>query len=78
MRPTWVLQTNLGNPAHLRQMTEACARLGLPVIETQAIPFSDELPAVPVDRPTLFYGATRFILSTTPCKKVTRAAGESP
>jgi hypothetical protein len=40
---------------------EACRDLGLPCTLVQRIPFSKELPDVPMDIPTIFYGSIRFI-----------------
>lgn len=57
---TWVVQNNLGKDDDVGRIFAACSRLGLECIGVKAIPFSDELPDVPTDGQTIFYGATRF------------------
>jgi hypothetical protein len=57
----WVVQANLGNQADLTTMRLAFTSLGIDHLEVAAIPFSDELPDVPRDRPCVFYGATAFV-----------------
>ncbi len=60
-RVLWVVQSNLGNPETLARFDEVCARLGVACHPVQVIPFSDELPDITWDGPTIFYGATGFI-----------------
>lgn len=60
---TWVVQTNLlsaGDPARIQ---EACKALNIPFEPLEVQPFSDELPQVPTERPTVFYGSTRMVTS---------------
>jgi hypothetical protein len=40
---------------------KACQDLGLPCVTFLRVPFSQELPAVPTDIPTVFYGSIRMI-----------------
>lgn len=60
MNIRWVVQTNLGK-SYSEDLLNACSNLGIEFVPTQAIPFSDELPDVPNDKPAIFYGATRWI-----------------
>lgn len=57
----WVIQSNLGNRDTLAQFRTVLGHLQLPHREVVAIPFSDEVPDVDWDGPTVFYGATGFI-----------------
>ena len=56
---TWAVQTNLINQRDLQSLKAACEKTGQNFLDFQAIPFSDELPDVPNQGPTVFYGATR-------------------
>lgn len=57
----WVAQSNLGDSADLNRLHRACSRSGAAWLSVPAVPFSDELPAIPEGRPTIFYGATNFV-----------------
>jgi hypothetical protein len=57
----WVVQSNLGSSKDINAIQEACEELGLPCMPVIAIPFSDELPDVPNDRPVVFYGSSNFV-----------------
>ena len=61
VRPLWVIQRNLGNTDDCQRVIEACHEDGCDVQAVDVVPFSDDLPEVPGDRPTVFYGATGFI-----------------
>ena len=59
--PRWVVQDKLRvDSAHLA-IQEACRDLGLPCLLVQRVPFSQELPDVPTDMPTIFYGSIRMV-----------------
>lgn len=60
-KPLWVVQSNLGKEDDLVAMRAAFGSIGLQHLEVKVIPFSDELPDVPTDRPCIFYGATGFV-----------------
>lgn len=57
---TWIIQSNLGKSGDVEALLDACEQEGQPASTVAAIPFSDALPDVPNDGPTLFYGATSF------------------
>jgi hypothetical protein len=57
----WVIQNNLGSSGETERLVSACSDSGVGVRMVKVIPFSDELPDVPEDLPTIFYGATNFI-----------------
>ena len=59
--PRWVIQSNLGSSRDIELLASACAALGLECLQVVGIPFSNELPDVPADVPTVFYGSTNFI-----------------
>lgn len=60
-RVLWVVQSNLGNPTTLAELQEVFTRLGTAHRAVQVIPFSDDLPDIDWDGPSVFYGATGFI-----------------
>ena len=60
MSVRWVVQTNLGK-SYSEDLYNACQNVGVEFVPTIAIPFSDELPDVPNDKPVIFYGATNWI-----------------
>lgn len=60
MTVRWVVQTNLGKH-YSEDLRIACSNLGLPFVPEHAIPFSDEIPDIDSNLPTVFYGATRWI-----------------
>lgn len=57
----WVVQSNLGNDKVHEDIKKACERQGIPCDFIIRVPFSKELPDVPRDDATLFYGSTRFV-----------------
>lgn len=61
MAPRWIVQSNLGSGRDIDAMEAACAELGLECERVVAIPFSSELPDVPVDAPAIFYGSSNFV-----------------
>lgn len=60
MNVRWVGQDNLGRH-YVDDIKAACKSLGLSYIPKQAVPFSTDLPDVPTDMLTVFYGATNWI-----------------
>lgn len=56
----WVVQTNLGGHNYL-SIRDSCNTLGYEFVEAKVIPFSDEIPNIDNTKPTIFYGATRWI-----------------
>lgn len=71
MKVTWIIQTNMGNSSDIIDYVNAVRSSGANVIEVEYIPFSNELPEIKVDGPTVFYGAVDFI-------KVVQASGRWP
>lgn len=59
----WIIQKNLGNTIDSERMISAAQAIGAEALGVDVIPFSDDLPDIPNDRPTVFYGATGFINS---------------
>lgn len=57
----WVVQQNLGKSSDTDRVMAAARENGCRVIGIDVIPFSTDLPDVPSDMPTVFYGATQFI-----------------
>ncbi|NIT77370.1 MAG: ATP-grasp domain-containing protein [Anaerolineae bacterium] len=57
----WVVQKNLGTSGDPERIGEACERIGAKCDLITRVPFSKELPNVPTDEPTIFYGSTRFV-----------------
>jgi len=58
---TWAIQTNLGEIPAIEKLKEACELTGNLFAPFQALPFCDDLPDLPTDRPTVFYGSTNVI-----------------
>jgi hypothetical protein len=56
-----VVQSNLGNTDDAQTIAEACKKIGVGCDLVHRVPFSKELPDVPTDVPTIFYGSTRFV-----------------
>lgn len=67
----WVLQTNLGSAAELDRLRRAVRNDGAELVEVRVVPFSDELPDVPDDVPTVFYGAASFVARVHAAKRWT-------
>lgn len=59
--PRWAVQEKLGLDNADTAIMEACRDLGLPCVGFPRVPFSKELPDVPDDMPTIFYGSIRLI-----------------
>lgn len=59
----WVVQQNLGKRDDTDRMMAAIRALGMSAVGVDVVPFSDDLPDIPNDQPTVFYGATGFINS---------------
>lgn len=57
----WVCQNNLGSLEDVETIERACGKHGYDFLGLKVIPFSDELPDVPVDESVVFYGAVRWI-----------------
>lgn len=57
----WVCQNNLGSTEDVEAIGRACKEHGHDFVPMQVVPFSDELPDVSTDEPTVFYGAVRWI-----------------
>lgn len=57
----WVCQNNLGSIEDVDAIGRACKEQGHDFVPMKVIPFSDELPDVSTDEPTVFYGAVRWI-----------------
>jgi len=57
----WVVQQNLGTSGDPERIAEACKRIGAKCDLITRVPFSKELPDIPTDEPTIFYGSTRFV-----------------
>ncbi len=57
----WVVQTNLGSDGYHKDLKVACEELDHEFVGIEAVPFSDELPDISVDEPTIFYGATNLV-----------------
>jgi len=57
----WVVQSNLTNASDSDRIREACLKHGHECGMVKVTPFSEELPTIPSDQPTVFYGATNFI-----------------
>ncbi|MCB9620976.1 MAG: ATP-grasp domain-containing protein [Sandaracinus sp.] len=67
----WVLQSNLGSTAELARLRDAVRASGAELVEVRVVPFSDELPDVPNDVPTVFYGAASFVARVLAAKRWT-------
>ena len=63
MSLVWAVQSNLINSSDLARLELACRAQAVPFCPFQTVPFSDALPDIPHDRPTVFYGATRCMSS---------------
>jgi len=57
----WVIQNNLVNVGDHDRMVKACEDLGYKHESITVIPFQPDLPDIPSDMPTVFYGGTNFI-----------------
>jgi hypothetical protein len=75
---SWIVQSNLGTDKIHLTIKDACHKLGLSCSFVERIPFSKELPDVPTDVPTIFYGSTRFVNTIFTSKKWSPAAFFDP
>lgn len=66
---TWVVQDNLGHRGETERISQAVIDSGAKLIPTKVIPFSDDLPDIPDDGPTVFYGATGWVTKIHNSKK---------
>ena len=59
----WIIQDNLIAENDLKQLQEACNKLGLPFQEITVVPFSAELPDFPIDNEyeNIYYGSTTLM-----------------
>jgi len=57
----WVVQSNLINATDHDRMIEVCKKHGYAHESIKVTPFKDDLPDIPADMPTIFYGGTNFI-----------------
>jgi hypothetical protein len=53
----WVIQNNLINVEDHDRIRDICVKHGYGHESFKVIPFSEEIPAVGVGEPTVFYGA---------------------
>jgi len=74
----WIVQNNLGTSGDAEEIAEACKNLGIKYTLVHRIPFSTELPNIPTDESTLFYGSTRFVNLAYESKKWTPCAYFDP
>lgn len=58
---TWAVQTNLGEIPAIEKLKQACEDTENVFVPFQAIPFCDDLPDLPTNKPTVFYGSTNVI-----------------
>lgn len=54
----WVIQRNLTNTDDLKTLVQGCEKIGVPFIEFDIIPFTDQLPEFDKSRQSIFYGST--------------------
>lgn len=59
MRVTWAVQTNLLNAIDVEAIRCACLDQGHLFTSLKTIPFSNELPDISTNSPTIFYGSAR-------------------
>ena len=57
----WVVQSNLINASDHDRMIDVCRKHGYEHESLKVTPFTDDLPDIPDDMPTVFYGGTNFI-----------------
>lgn len=58
-KPRWAVQDKMDTD--YLNIRKACQDLGLPCVTFPRVPFSMELPDVPADMPTIFYGSIRMV-----------------
>ena len=54
----WVIQRNLTNTDDLKELVRGCEKIGVPYMEIDIIPFTDQLPDFDKSRHSIFYGST--------------------
>lgn len=69
MRVTWAVQTNLLNAQDVGHIERACHDQGHLFVPLVIIPFSEELPDIPSDVPTIFYGSARQTITIARSKR---------
>jgi hypothetical protein len=62
----WVIQRNLTNTDDLHSLKRGCDKIGVPCVEIDIIPFTQQLPDFNKDKHSIFYGSTTMgmLLST--------------
>lgn len=62
----WVIQRNLTNIDDLHSLKQGCDEIGVPYVEIDIIPFTQQLPDFNKDKHSIFYGSTTMgmLLST--------------
>lgn len=61
MKPTWIIQTNMGSASDIQTYVQGVKDSGANVIEVEHIPFSEDLPDIHVTGPVVIYGAVSFV-----------------
>lgn len=61
MKPTWIVQSNLGKSGDVDEIARTCVRLGVGFLPVKAIPFDPNPPEIYLPGPVCFYGATNFV-----------------
>jgi hypothetical protein len=57
----WVIQENLGSSKEIETLFSACNSLGIEAIPVKIVPFSNEIPDIPNDKFSIFYGSANFV-----------------
>lgn len=61
MKPTWIMNTNMGAESDIQQYVKAVKDSGANVIEVDYVPLSNELPDIQVNGPVVAYGSITFL-----------------
>lgn len=61
MKPTWIIQTNMGNGSDIQAYVQGVRESGANIIEVEHIPFSEEVPQLNITGPVIVYGAVSFV-----------------
>ncbi|QEC68915.1 DUF4343 domain-containing protein [Panacibacter ginsenosidivorans] len=56
----WVVQRNLTSQSDFKELKDSCLEIGIPFIELDIIPFTNELPRFNRSRHSIIYGSTTF------------------
>lgn len=59
----WVIQENLGSSKEIDALFSACNRLGIEATPVKIVPFSNEIPDIPNDKLSIFYGSANFVFN---------------